>query len=98
MQKRPIRRGRPAGTTTHDSELAVAFGAAVRELRTEDGVAQEALAHLAGIERSHMGKIERGQHMPTLALIFKIALALGKSPAAVMDVTERHWRAQSEAE
>ena len=98
MQKRPIRRGRPAGTTTHDSELAVAFGTAVRELRTADGIAQETLAHIAGIERSHMGKIERGQHMPTLALIFKIASALGKSHAALMDVTERHCRALPEIE
>lgn len=98
MQKRSICRGRPAGTTTHDSELARAFGAAVRELRTVDGIAQETLAHLAGIERSHMGKIERGQHMPTLALIFKIALALGKSPAAVMDITERRWRDLPEVE
>lgn len=46
-------------------------------MRTEDGIAQETLAHLAGIERSHMGKIERGEDMPTLALVFKIARALG---------------------
>ncbi len=26
-----------------------------------------------------MGKIERGEHMPTLAVIFKIARALGRS-------------------
>jgi predicted transcriptional regulator len=30
-------------------------------------MAQESLAHLAGIERSHMGKIERGEHMPYAA-------------------------------
>ena len=76
MQKRSIQRGRPAGATTFDAELALAFGAAVRALRTERGIAQESLAHLAGIERSHMGKIERGAHMPTLAIIFKIAGAL----------------------
>ena len=66
MQKRPIQRGRPAGATTFDAELAQAFGAAVRALRTERGIAQESLANLAGIERSHMGKVERGEHMPTL--------------------------------
>lgn len=77
--KRGIQRGRPAGATTFESAPALAFGAAVRALRTEDGIAQETLAHLAGIERSHMGKIERGEHMPTLALVFKIARALQRS-------------------
>ncbi len=84
MQKRTVQRGRPAGSTTFDAELAHAFGAAVRALRTERGIAQESLAHLAGVERSHMGKIERGEHMPTLAIIFKIAGALECSVAELM--------------
>ncbi len=37
-----------------------------------------------------MGKIERGGHMPTLALILKIATALGISSAELMVVTERN--------
>ncbi|HBO7302207.1 transcriptional regulator [Pseudomonas aeruginosa] len=88
MQKRPVQPGRPAGTTTFDAELAQAFGAAVRALRMERGIAQESLAHQAGIERSHMGKIERGEHMPTLAIIFKIASALDCSTAVLMTATE----------
>ena len=86
MQKRSVQPGRPAGSTTHDAELAHAFGAAVRALRIERGIAQESLAHLAGVERSHMGKIERGEHMPTLAIIFKIAGALECSTAVLMCV------------
>ena len=53
-----------------------------------DGIAQEALANMAGVERSHMGKIERGEHMPTLAMILKIANALGRSSAELMLETE----------
>ncbi|MGV2528301.1 UNVERIFIED_CONTAM: helix-turn-helix transcriptional regulator, partial [Bacillus thuringiensis] len=83
-----IQRGRPAGATTFDAELAQAFGAAVRALRTERGIAQESLANLAGIERSHMGKVERGEHMPTLAIIFKIAGALECSTTVLMGKTE----------
>ncbi|MBY4674335.1 helix-turn-helix domain-containing protein [Burkholderia multivorans] len=97
MQKRPIRRGRPTGTTTYEAELAIAFGAAVRALRTADGVAQETLAHLADIERSHLGKIERGEHMPTLASIFKIARALDKSTADIMEATEAQLDAAHKA-
>jgi transcriptional regulator with XRE-family HTH domain len=74
--------------TTFEAEPAQAFGAAVRALRTEQGVAQETLANLADIERSHMGKIERGEHMPTLAIILKIARALGCSSADLMTATE----------
>ncbi|HVI88349.1 MAG TPA: helix-turn-helix transcriptional regulator [Dongiaceae bacterium] len=88
MQKRTIQRGRPAGATTFDAELAQAFGAAVRALRLERAIAQESLAHLAGVERSHMGKVERGEHMPTLAIIFKIASALECSTAVLMTATE----------
>ncbi len=88
MQKRSVQPGRPAGTTTFDAELAQAFGAAVRALRMERSIAQESLANLAGVERSHMGKVERGEHMPTLAIIFKIAGALDCSTAELMAATE----------
>lgn len=76
MQEASVRRGRPRGSTTADPVLAAAFGSAVRAARTKRGVAQEALANLAGIERSHVGKVERGEHMPTLAAVLKIAAAL----------------------
>jgi len=88
MQKRSIQRGRPTGTTTYEAKPAIAFGATVREERINQGVAQEALAHMAGIERSHMGKIERGEHVPTLPLILKIARALKCSAAHLMARTE----------
>jgi transcriptional regulator with XRE-family HTH domain len=89
MQKQGLQRGRPKGTTTFDAAPALAFGATVRAIRSEQGVAQETLAHLAGIERSHMGKVERGEHMPTLALILKISRALNVSAGELMTGTEK---------
>ena len=88
MQKRPIQRGRPTGTTTYEAEPAIAFGAAVRDERTNQGIAQETLAHIAGIERSHMGKIERGEHTPTLPMILRIARALKCRSAHLLALTE----------
>ena len=88
MPKRSIQRGRPTGTTTYEAEPAIAFGASVREERTSQGIAQETLANLAGVERSHMGKVERGEHQPTLSLIFKIAGALGCSTTVLMAEAE----------
>jgi transcriptional regulator with XRE-family HTH domain len=88
MQKRTVQRGRPPGTTTYESEPALAFGKVVRVFRVEQGIAQEELAGLAGIARSHLGKLERGEHMPTLALILKIAATLRISSAELMTATE----------
>ncbi|VFR31903.1 Transcriptional regulator, XRE family [plant metagenome] len=53
-------------------------------------MAQDTLAVTAGIERSHLGKIERGEHVPTLPLILKIARALNCSSADLMAATERN--------
>jgi len=88
MQEMAIRRGRPKGATTSDPLVAQAFGATVRSIRTSRGVAQEALAQGARIERSHMGKIERGEHMPTLLVVLKIARALGVSAADLLQGVE----------
>ena len=88
MQKRTIQRGRPKGTTTFEAEPALAFGAAVRAARMERGIAQESLAGKAGIERSHMGKIERGEHLPNLSLVLRIARALDFSSAELIADTE----------
>ena len=80
------------GSTTYEPEPALAFGQAVRAARMEQGMAQEELAALAEIERSHMGKIERGEHMPTLALILRIAVALNRSAADLIAATEENLR------
>ena len=92
MHKRTVQRGRPVGSTTYEPEPALAFGQAVRAARMEQGMAQEELAASAEIERSHMGKIERGEHMPTLALILRIAVALNRSAADLIAATEENLR------
>ncbi|BCK26926.1 helix-turn-helix transcriptional regulator [Vibrio cholerae] len=54
----------------------VAFGEKVRKTRKEKGLSQEALADLAGIDRSYMGHIERGDQNITLTKIYQISEAL----------------------
>jgi len=54
-----------------------AFGKAIRELRKEKGLSQEAFADLAGIDRSYMGHIERGEKNVTLTKIYQLSDALG---------------------
>ncbi|KAB0530716.1 helix-turn-helix transcriptional regulator [Xanthomonas citri pv. glycines] len=96
MQKRTMKPGRPVGATTYEAEPAIAFGKAVRAARVARQISQEELATRAGIERSHMGKIERGQHMPTLALILRVSIALNDSAANLMTATESILYADSE--
>jgi transcriptional regulator with XRE-family HTH domain len=59
------------------SPVHVAFGSAVRERRVERAVSQEQLADLAGIHRTYIGGVERGERNVSLANIVRIADALG---------------------
>lgn len=76
MQKSPLAAGRPKGARSYDLVIAKAFGEAVQQARGVRGVSQEALAALAGIERAHVGRIERGEHLPTVVGVFKLAKGL----------------------
>jgi transcriptional regulator with XRE-family HTH domain len=88
MQKRTgIKRGRPVGSRTFDPASAHAFGEAVREYRLLIGLSQEELGNRALVERSHMGKIERGEHLPNLALILRLSKAMEVKPGALVDRT-----------
>ena len=89
QQKKP-KRGRPLGAKTFDPAPALAFGAVIREKRFELGMSQEDLAHAAQVERSHMGKIERGEHLPNLVLILRLAKALEVKPGLLVDTTAEH--------
>jgi len=60
------------------------LGEALRAARTARGLSQEALADAAGIDRSHMGKIERGERNVTLLNIARIAKALGRKPSDLL--------------
>ena len=53
-------------------------------------ISQEELADLSGLNRSHMGEIERGQASLTLITIDRIATALNCSIAQLMDDNPSH--------
>ncbi|HEX4842288.1 MAG TPA: helix-turn-helix transcriptional regulator [Limnobacter sp.] len=52
------------------------LGDAIREKRKLLGMSQEALADACGVERSHMGKIERGERNVTILNLLRISNAL----------------------
>jgi transcriptional regulator with XRE-family HTH domain len=53
------------------------FGERIRALRTAKGYSQEELAFKAGVHRTYLGGIERGERNPSLKNIAAIAEALG---------------------
>ena len=55
-------------------------GANIKRLRKERGLSQEALAGEAGLAMRHLGRIERGEGNPTVAVLSKLAEVLGVSP------------------
>lgn len=68
-------------TSPPPAELKRRFGQAVQALRHDRGVSQEDLAAEAGIHRTYLGDIERGNRNPALINICRIAAALGVKPA-----------------
>jgi XRE family transcriptional regulator, regulator of sulfur utilization len=65
-----------------------ALGKAIRQLREEKGLTQEAVAHGAGITTATLGVIERGLSNPTWATLKGIAAGLGVSMLDIARLTE----------
>lgn len=66
-----------------DAQL-VRLGAAIRARRKARKVSQEALADASEIDRSHMGKIERGERNVTILNIVRVAQALECKPSELL--------------
>lgn len=54
----------------------VKLGKKIRALREEKGYSQEGLAYEAGIARTYMGRVERGEQNISIQSLIKIALVL----------------------
>lgn len=52
------------------------FGRRVRELRQQKNISQEALAHLADLDRTYMNSLENGRRNVSIQTIEKVLKAL----------------------
>lgn len=57
-------------------EIDKKVGMNIRVARIKRGISQEGLADMAGLARSTMGIVERGEQSPSLQTITKVANAL----------------------
>ncbi len=60
------------------------FGERLRGVRQERGISQEKLAELAGLHRTYVSSIERGERNVSLVNIERLADALGVTMAELM--------------
>lgn len=64
-----------------DAEL---IGQVIQRKREQKKLSQEVISGLAGIGRTHLSAIERGERKPTLETFFKIAEALNIRPSVLL--------------
>lgn len=74
---------KPSPTHAGDPSL-VALGQAIRRRRSKEGLSQEALALHAGLDRSYLGGVERGEHNIAVVNLFRLASALNVSVAQLI--------------
>lgn len=64
-------------------------GRVIQQVREEQKKSQEVISGLAGIGRTHLSAIERGERRPTLETFWKISEALNMKPSALLARIER---------
>jgi transcriptional regulator with XRE-family HTH domain len=70
----------------------MAFGKAVRKARKARGISQEALADLAGLHRTYVGDVERGERNISLLNMSKIARAMHLKLSEMVSDSEKHLK------
>jgi transcriptional regulator with XRE-family HTH domain len=70
------------------NKVLVRLGLEIKKKRKECGMSQEALAAEAGLDRSYMGGVERGEHNLTVMSLHRIATALNLKLVNIFDSTD----------
>lgn len=67
---------------------AKVVGLVIQQYREQRGLSQEVVSGLAGIGRTHLSAIERGERKPTLETFFRLSEALNIKPSELMAMIE----------
>ena len=72
----------PSGKRQH--RILLALGKTIREVRLSKGISQEKLALLSEVDRSYVGRVERGDNNVAVLTLARLAAALDLSIAKLM--------------
>lgn len=62
--------------TNEEKQIVLRFALNMKACREAKGISQEKLAEYANLHRTFIGSIERGEKIPSLVTVVKIAKAL----------------------
>lgn len=66
-------------------EIQAVVGKNVKRYRELKGVSQEELAFQSDLHRTYVSGVERGVRNPTVAIVARLAVALGVKPAKLLE-------------
>jgi DNA-binding XRE family transcriptional regulator len=96
----------PAGGLAFDGRFAVgatrdlrhrgalAFGQALRRMRTQQGLTQEMLALRCRFDRTYLSLLEGGRRNPTFTMIVKLSQALSVDPGQLFAYAVENYLAE----
>ena len=66
-------------------DIQLVLGRNVRRFRYAAGLSQEELATRMGVDQGYISSLEAGRRNPTVVTVWHAAVALGTSPARLLD-------------
>ena len=74
----------PNLSSNRQDAALIALGEAIRRIRLEQGMSQEKLALLAEVDRSYVGRVERGDNNVAILTLKRLANALQVTMSELM--------------
>jgi len=69
---------------TGSASVAIGFGRNLRRCRKRAGISQEALGERAGLHRTEIGLLERGERTPRVDTVIRLASSLSIPPSDLL--------------
>lgn len=74
----------PNLSSNRQDPVLLALGDAIRRIRLSKNISQEKLALIAEVDRSYVGRVERGDNNVAILTLSKLAAALGVTLESMM--------------
>ncbi len=66
-------------------DVAAKIGGRIRSLRRRQGLTLKQVAQATDLSHPFLSQVERGRTLPSITSLYRIALALGTSPSALLN-------------